>query len=149
MLIICFMVHLVFFQAFTRHVMFYLTFQAIYFFNLFNLGTMCLGTPSMVEQMVHFSDTNTPLTIFEFAQTNLVAQVSFHFCYHNSFHNLSFLGVVSCIKLNDKPIRASRVLGLGGRGREKLEDATKLATIEVSLLMLHHSLKKKSFNFKF
>jgi hypothetical protein len=44
---------------------------------------MRLGTPTMVEQMVHFFDTSTPSTIFEFAQTNLVAQASFHFCYHN------------------------------------------------------------------
>jgi len=98
---------------------------------------MGLGTPTMVEQMVHFIDTSTPLTIFKFAQTNLIAQVSFHFCYHNSFHN--FLGVGSCIKLNDKPIIASRVPSLGGGGREQLEDATKLAAVEVSLLMLHHN----------
>jgi hypothetical protein len=98
---------------------------------------MHFGTPTMVEQMVHFIDTSTPLTIFKFAQTNLIAQVSFHFCYHNSFHN--FLGSGFCIKLNDKPIRASRVPSLGGGGREQLEGSTKLAAIEVSLLMLHHS----------
>jgi hypothetical protein len=73
---------------------------------------MHLGTPTMVEQMVHFIDTSTTSIIFKFAQTNLVAQVSFHFCYHNFFHN--FLGVGSCIKLNDRPIRASRVPSLGG-----------------------------------
>jgi len=96
-----------------------------------------LGTPTMVKQMMHFIDTNTPLTIFEFAQTNLFGKMSVHFCYHNFFDN--FLGAGSCIKLNDKPIKASRAPSLGGGGREQLEDATKLAIVKVSLLMLHHN----------
>ncbi len=108
---------------------------------------MGLGTPTRVEQMMHFIDTSTPSTIFKFTQTNLVGQMSFHFCYHDSFHN--FLGVGSCIKLNDKPIKVSRVPNLGGGGREQLEDATKLAAVKVSLLMLHHNWRKKTLTLKF